>query len=75
MQVVWLFQSLFVLSSEGAQGSPRNWGMGLAFGTLHTGAKLILGFLGGNTHGYLRPMSWLGAVGKVMSGPPPPQVA
>lgn len=65
---------LFSLGSEGAV-FPRAEVWGLAFGTVCVGAELILGFLGGNTHGYVRPMSWLRATGKVVPGPPPQQVA
>lgn len=46
----------------------------LAFGIVCIGTELI-GFLGRNAHGYLRPMSLLRAMGKVMPGPPPQQVA
>lgn len=72
MQVVWLLPKAF-LFSPGSEGAvfPRAEVWGLAFGTKSVGAEFILGFLGGNTYGYLRPTSWLRAMRKVMRGPHP----
>ena len=62
------------LCSEGAVLPGAEVG-GLAFGIVRVGAEFILGFLGGNAHGYLSPTRWLKAMGKVMPGPQPQQVA
>lgn len=75
MQVVWLLQSPFVHPCPEGAVLPGSEVWGLAFGIVCLGTEFILGFLGGNAHGYLTPMSWLRAMGKVMRGPPPQQVA
>lgn len=75
MQVVWPLQGPFVpLGSERAV-LPGAEVWGIAFGIVHFGAEFILGFLGGNAHGYLSPTCWLRAMRKVMPEPPPQQVA
>lgn len=52
MQVVWPLQGPFVLSEFRKGHSARGRGVGLS---ICLGAELILGFLGGNTPGYVSP--------------------
>lgn len=75
MQVAWLLQGAFVHPQFRRAVLPGTEVWGLAFGIMCIGTEFILGFLSGNVHGYLRPMSWLRVIGKVMPGPPPQQVA